>query len=288
MSISVFVRTIGSRTSRRMMLAALGVLMLLPQAAYADLMLYPTRLVFEKNQRSAQVDLINNGAEPATYRISLVNRRMSETGELAPVSAPLDGELFASDMVQFSPRQVTLQPGTSQTVRVMVRKPSSLAAGEYRSHLHFEKMPEARGANSVETATRPKEIGIVLTALVGASIPVIVRHEASPASVSLSHLELQQAAAAPQPILALQFDRTGNSSVYGDLAASFIPRGGAEQVIGRAMGVAVYSPNPLRRATLALQPPPGLALARGTLRVTYRERPEVGGAMLAEGALELP
>ena len=273
-------------TIRHVLLVLLAGMALAPPLALAGLTLHPTRVVFEKNQRTAQVDLINNGGESATYRISLLNQRMGEDGQFVAVdTAPLPGELFANDMVQFSPRQVTLQPGTSQTVRVMVRKPADLAAGEYRSHLHFEKMPEARGATSVE-AGKDKEIGIVLTALVGASIPVIVRHEVAPASVSLSHLELVKTAAAP--MLALQFDRTGNSSVYGDLAVVFTPQGGAEQVIGRAAGIAVYNPNPLRRAKMALQLAPAVALARGSLRVTYRERPEAGGALLAEGTLALP
>ena len=271
---------------RRALLAMLAAIALVPQLALADLMLYPTRVVLERNQRTAQVDLINNGNEPATYRISLVNQRMGEDGQfLAVDTALLPGELFANDMVQFSPRQVTLQPGTSQTVRVMVRKPADLAGGEYRSHLHFEKMPEARGPTSIE-AGKDKQIGIVLTALVGASIPVIVRHEVAPASVSLSHLELVKNGAAP--MLALQFDRTGNSSVYGDLAVVFTPQGGAEQAIGRAAGIAVYNPNPLRRAKMMLQLAPGVVLARGALRVTYRERPEAGGALLAEGTLALP
>jgi P pilus assembly chaperone PapD len=281
------ISTLTRSFSRRLVPGPLMLLLLLlPLAAHADLMLFPTRIVFEKNLRSAQVDLVNNGAEPATYRISLVNRRMSETGELQEVDTPLPGELFASDMVQFSPRQVTLQPGTSQTVRVMVRKPAELAAGEYRSHLHFQRMPEARGATSVEAKPDDKGIGIVLTALVGASIPVIVRHDATSASVVLSHLELQPGAGAAGPALALQFERSGNRSVYGDLAVSFTPRGGAEQVVGRATGVAVYSPNTLRRARLVLQPAPGTALEHGTLRVSYRDRPEAGGALLA--AVELP
>jgi P pilus assembly chaperone PapD len=284
MNSSLFARSAVSRVSA----ALLGALLLLPLAARADLMLFPTRVVFEKNQRTMRVDLINNGAEPATYRLSLVNRRMSESGELLPADTPLDGELFAADIVQFSPRQVTLQPGTSQTVRVMVRKPAGLAAGEYRSHLTFQRIPNAQGARSVETAGEQKDIGIVITALVGASIPVIVRHEPTSVAVSLSHLELQPAGPGAQPTMLLQFDRTGNRSVYGDLAVSFAPAGGAEQVVGRAAGVAVYSPNVLRRAKVALQPTPGLTLAHGTLRVTYRDRPEAGGALLAEAALVLP
>jgi hypothetical protein len=39
---------------------------------------------------------------------------------------------------------------------------------------------------------------------------------------------------------------------------------------------------------LELQPPSGLVLARGNLRLSYRERPEAGGKLLAEAAIDLP
>lgn len=173
--------------ARRPLHAVLLLGLLLCQAARADLMLYPTRLVFEKNQRAAQIELINNGAEPATYRLSLVNRRMGESGEFLPVAVAAPGELFAEPLLRFSPRQVTLQPGTSQTVRVMLRKPAELADGEYRSHLQFDKLADTQGSTSVESqADAGRGIGVVLTALVGASVPVIVRHGATSASVALN------------------------------------------------------------------------------------------------------
>lgn len=273
------------------LLLMLGLLALLPQRdAWADLMLNPVRIVFENNQRAAQVDLINNGAETATFRIRLVNRRMSDIGEFTVVDSPASGELFADGLLRYSPRQVVLAPGAGQAVRLMLRKPSSLAPGEYRSHLMFEKVPEAQGATSIETQGGPAgdEFAIKLTALVGASIPVIVRHGDTAATVTLSQLALQHPAPDQAPVLALQMERSGNRSVYGDLAVSFTPQGGAEQVIGKVGGIAVYTPNRLRRAKLALQAPPGLVLANGTLRVTYRERPDNGGKLLAEAALVLP
>jgi P pilus assembly chaperone PapD len=280
----------SASTRQKRFLPLLGLLMLLPQQyALADLMLHPTRVVFEKNQRAAQVELINNSAEAATYRISLVKRRMSETGDFSAIDSPAPGEQFADELLRYSPRQVTVAPGAGQVVRIMLRKPANLAAGEYRSHLQFDKLPDAKGATSIESmGTGDKEIGVHLTALIGASIPVIVRHGETEASVSLSHLELEQPAAGQAPVLALQLQRSGNRSVYGDLTVGFTPQGGDAQVIAKAGGVAVYSPNPLRRAKIALQPPLGVALARGTLRVTYRERPEAGGKLLAEAAMVLP
>lgn len=289
MSLSIFARIIahGVAPCLRHKRALLLCTLLAAQHARADLMLYPTRLVFEKNQRAAQIELINNGAEPATYRLSLVNRRMGEHGDFLAIDAPGPGELFADPMLRFSPRQVTLQPGTAQTVRIMLRKPAGLGDGEYRSHLQFDKLPDAQGANSVEAqGATGKDIGIVLTALVGASVPVIVRHGATTAGVTLSHLALAGTPAAP--LLAIQFERSGNSSVYGDLNVTFTPRGGSEQTLAKMGGIAVYAPNLQRQAKLALQPPPGVVLANGIVQVSYRERADAGGNLLAQASLVLP
>lgn len=273
--------------------ALAAVLAVLPLPALAELMLYPTRVVFIKNQRAAQVELINNSAEPATYRISVVNRRMSEAGDFLNVTEAGPGELFADSMLIWSPRQITLQPGTAQVVRLMVRKSDPLPEGEYRSHLHLEKLaPAAKLASSAEPDRKAEtRIGVVFKTLVGASIPVIVRHGATHATVALSQLALashEHANGGKGRVLAFAIERAGNSSVYGDVSVSFTPRGAAELQLAKASGVAVYTPNPLRRAALALQLPPGIALANGQLRLVYRERPENGGKLLAEATLALP
>jgi P pilus assembly chaperone PapD len=285
MSFAACVPAIRALARRASFPLLLGWLLAAPPAV-ADLMLHPTRLVFEKNQRAAQVELINNGAESATYRISVVNRRMTEDGDFVAITEPGPGEQFADSMLVFSPRQVTLAPNTAQTVRVMVRRPASLSPGEYRSHLMFEKQPDAT-APSATDGQGQQQIGIVLNLLVGASIPVIVREGDTTAVASLSHLAVQRSADGRQ-LLALQMERSGTRSVYGDLTATFTPTGGAPVEVARAGGIAVYTPNPMRRALIPLTPPRGVALARGTLHVSYRERPDAGGKLLAEATLVLP
>jgi len=278
----------GRRGTAGMLLAWL--LLALAAPAHAGLMLYPTRLVFEKNQRAAQIELINDGDKPATYRISMVNRRMTEDGRIEPADRAAPGEHFADDMLRFSPRQVTLEPGTAQTVRVMLRKPAELAEGEYRSHLQFEKLPDAEGSASIENQGKGadgKGIGVVLNVLVGASVPVIVRHGATSANVSLTHLALKKDEE-KHDLLTLQFEREGSSSVYGDLSVTFTPRGGKPQALAQVGGIAVYTPNRVRQAALPLELPKGLELAHGTLDVSYRDRPEAGGKLLAQANLELP
>ncbi len=258
--------------------------------ALADLALYPTRIVLEKNQRAAQVELMNNGTTPETYRINLVNRRMGETGEFIALEAPGPGDQFADALLRYSPKQVTVQPGSSQTVRILVRKPADLAPGEYRSHLQFDRVADSAGASSIEQSDKSgdKAIGVVITALVGASIPVIVRQGETQVSVTLTDLALLPAAGSAGPALGFQINRSGNRSAYGDLAVRFTPNGGKPVELAKVGALAVYVPNPLRRARMTLQVPPGMALAGGTLSLSYRERAEAGGRMMAQASLNLP
>jgi P pilus assembly chaperone PapD len=262
----------------------------LSQPAAADLMLFPTRVVIEQNQRAAQVELINRGTQPETYRITLVNRRMTETGEIVPAGEPQLGERFAYGMVRYSPRQVTLQPGVAQTVRISVRRPADLEQGEYRSHLQFDRVPDVTGESDLETlhATTAGEIGVVVHALIGASIPLIVRHGATSAAAELSELELIEDVPGAAPQLRFSIARSGNRSVYGDLLVTYTRSAGESPVqVGRVDGVAVYVPNDLRRATLPLTLPPGTTLSGGVLRISYSERPEAGRKVIAEAELAL-
>ncbi|WP_161993235.1 fimbrial biogenesis chaperone [Lacisediminimonas profundi] len=260
--------------------------------ALADLMINPTRVVFEKNQRAASIDLINDGTKPASYRVNLVNRRMSEDGQFSRVEQAVPGEQFADSMVVFSPRQFTIPAGGSQVVRIAVRKPAGLAAGEYRSHLSFDRLPDADEATNIENVNKklpPNEIGVQITALIGVSIPVIVREGNTRAEVAISGVELRKPANAGQPpMLALQLNRSGNSSVYGDIVVNFTPAGGTATVVGRVSGLAVYTPNPLRRATINLQVPPGTSLQNGKLSVLFQERADAGGKQLAEASIAIP
>ena len=95
-----------------------------------DLVVSPTRVVLEGRTRSAQLGLVNKGSTTATYRITVVNMHMDESGAIKEVAKPVDGQQFADDLFRYSPRQVTLEPGASQAIRLLLRKPKDLADGE--------------------------------------------------------------------------------------------------------------------------------------------------------------
>lgn len=159
--------------SRDFGISILLCLLYLPTSlVYADLMINPTRLVFEERTRSGRLELLNNGTEEVTYRISLVNRRMNEEGKFSAVDTKdkdfkaEPGEHFADNMLVFSPPQVTLTPGSSQIIRIAWHRPAELTDGEYRSHILFSQVPAANSSSSIETTQKNsdgKNITIKLT-----------------------------------------------------------------------------------------------------------------------------
>jgi fimbrial chaperone protein len=276
----------------RRSLAALtaGCALLTSVAAHADLMLYPTRVVIAGKQRSAQVEIINRGSKPETYRINIVNRRMTQTGEIVAADQPQEGDQFADTMLVYTPRQVTLAAGAAQTVRISVRKPAGLADGEYRSHIQFDRVPDATAGSDLESIAKPDkgQVEVVLQALIGASIPVIVRQGETHAAVTLDTLAIVRAKDKAPPALSFVFHRQGNRSVYGDVIVTYASPSHKTVAVGKVDGVAVYVPNASRYTQLPLTLPEGLSLHGGTLTLLYSERADAGGALLAKNQISVP
>ncbi|MBJ6748842.1 molecular chaperone [Geomonas anaerohicana] len=247
----------------------------------ADLMVYPTRVVMTDRQRTAQVDIINSGAAQATYKIAMVRRRMTETGDFQEVTAAEKGEKFADDVVKFSPRQVTLLPGGGQTIRIMFKIPPELETGEYRSHLLF-----TRAASAVANVPKQEEeeAGVIrmnIVANVGISIPIIARHGQLQAGATIdpASVTLRQPGE-KQQVLSFTMHRTGTRSIYGDVAAY---RG--QEKLAEGKGFAIYTPNTVRKVAIVV-PEQSRLRSGDTVRLVFTERDEK--KPLAETAVALP
>ncbi len=249
-----------------------------------DLLVAPTRLVFEGRKRAAELNLSNIGTSRSTYRISLVRMEMDERGGIREV--PFDRQTPESlrALFRYSPREVTLEARESQTIRIQVRKPAELQTGEYRLHMLFRAVPPGpETASPTPRSATPKGLSIRLTPLYGLAIPVILRHGETSAQVSLADLSLD----ASRQHLRLSVERLGNQSVYGDLQVTLLPPSGAHQVLAEANGLAVYVPNARRHLDLPL-PKDWKGVSGSRLRVAFTLPPTEGGALLAEALLPLP
>ncbi len=250
----------------------------------------PTRIVFEGRHRSAEVNLVNTTSTPATYRISFKNMRMLENGSYEDIDEPGAYELFADEMIRYSPRQVTLEPDVAQTIRLLLRKPGDLSPGEYRSHLMFQALPpETAGEDIEQLDLEEGEIRVQITTIFAITIPVIIRHGKLSATVTVSDLALIPSEKPDEPpALFLRLNRIGDRSVSGEVRVTFVSdKGGDELEVGLIRGLAVLAPYPTRTVKLTLRAPEGVVLEGGRLHVIYRARPEEGGAVLAEAELSL-
>jgi hypothetical protein len=250
-----------------------------------DLVVSPTRVVLESRTRSAQLGLVNKGSETATYRISVINMSMSEDGGMTEVAKPVDGQQFADSLFRYSPRQVTLEPGASQAIRLLLRKPKDLPDGEYRSHIMMRAVPKDSGQSVENTGTGA---AVRLIPVFGIAVPIIIRHGKVDYAMSLSDISFMAPSEEnPLPKIRFNLNRTGNRSSYGDLTAT-LTADGKDVVVSQIFRLAVYTPNASRSVEMALRVPDGVKLSGNTLKVTYSATADEGGKLLAESSTVLP
>jgi P pilus assembly chaperone PapD len=237
--------------------------------AAADLMVYPTRVVMTDKQRTAQVDIVNTSQVQATYKITLVRKRMTEIGQFLDVTTPEPEEKFADEVVKYSPRQVTLVPGAGQTIRIMFKVSPNLAEGEYRSHLLFAKPPAAVSELPAKEDLEPNTIAMNISANIGISIPVIARHGNLEAKAAIDPASVKVAEIGPKKqLVGFTLARAGTRSIYGDVV---VYRG--KEKVAEGTGFAVYVPNSQRKVGVPVLE--AYLLKQGdTIRVVFTERDE--------------
>ena len=267
-------------------LAVAGVFFVVPPA-FADLLVAPTRLVFEAGARHGEFTLVNKGDQTERYRISLEGRRMEANGRVVRAEEPGPHERFAHELIRFAPRMVVLPPNDPQTVRIMIRNPGDLPAGEYRSHLVFLEVPEAPPAAAPDRQAGPGEgLSVSLTPIFGISVPIIVRHGELKATGLLSDLGV--GVERGQAWLRMHLAREGERSLYGEMIVHHEAPGQETREVGRLKGVALYTPNRRRSLAVPLDELEGRLPERGRLLVEYRDaEPGSKHRLLAEASLGL-
>lgn len=239
-------------------------LTMVSQVAWGQLSVSPKRVIFEGRERSQELLLINTGNKTKKYRIGFKQLKMNEAGGYEAVTKEeRENHLFASDAVRFSPRQVILQPGMAQTVRLLVRKPKGFNDGEYRSHLTFSEVPIEGEQFGVTQPQAANGFAFRMRPLLGVSIPVIVRQGKLSQSVDIKKTELKANE------LNLELHRQGQASVYGELIVNFKGQNNGEQkVIGNIKGVSVLPPLDWRSVSVPLTEPLE-QLGQGEIQITF-------------------
>ena len=248
----------------------------------------PLRVLFDGRTRSTTVYLSNRTSTANTYRISLVNRTMLQSGNIVPAELETEGEFFADDLISFSPRRVTIAPQSAQTIRLLVRRPRGEVPDnvEFRTHMSIRSIPPTPRLEDIETKNKlidEERLVVKPQATVETVIPIIIRFGDTQAQIALTKPRLSlDDPSRDFPLLIVDMERNGDRSVYGDFEVHHIAPDGQEERIYMSRGVAVYSPLPVRTKKLQLKGVDPDRLTSGSLRVRYTETKDMHGDQVAE------
>jgi hypothetical protein len=253
--------------------------------AQGNLLITPRRVVFDGQKKSQELNLANTGKDTAKYIVSFVQIRMKEDGGFETITEPDPGQNFADKYLRFFPRMVTLGPNEAQVIKIQLTKTGELQPGEYRSHIYFRAVPDEKPLGE-EAPKDSTTISVKLTPIFGITIPAIIRVGPSTTHVTLSDLSMDIRHDS-LPKINFTINRSGNMSVYGDITAEYIAPDGKIITAGSIKGIAVYTPNLLRRVWMDLDKNRGIDYHTGKLRITLTTPTEEKAVKLAEAVLSL-
>jgi hypothetical protein len=245
------------------------------QAGIGDLLVAPTRIVLD-GRKGAEIILNNIGDEPATYRVSVVFRRMTEDGGLLDVDEPTANDRAAEDMIIYQPRKIVLAPHQPQSIRIVARVPEGLPDGEYRVHMLFRAIPPAVPVVAAAAAEPVKGVHFQLTPIYGVTIPVVVRLGNLQATAGIANVTLQKKDG--KPAIALDLSRSGSRSTYGEVR---VLKAGVKDPIAIQKNVAIYTEITRRHVAVAVDDAYRGEVA-GSVTVQYVETFDDGSHVIAE------
>ena len=229
-----------------------------PSMAQAPLFISPQRVELFDQRRSEVLTATNRTENTASYELGLEDYSMSEQGTTMRVERL---EHSARRMVRFSPRSFTLQPGKTQTIRVVSRRPNQLDAGTYRTHVVFREVPNPSAADDkTNPTTGNMSFGIGFQFNI--AIPIVVT-----AGKAVSSVMVEGAEILPGSIV-VQLTRDGNADAVFRLHMHLErPSGEKEEIITDNV-IRIYRERDWVKRSVVVVWPGGEVATSGNLIIT--------------------
>lgn len=248
--------------------------------SYASLLISPTRVVLGERDRTQVVTLINTGKETRSYRVEWRQlMAVSEGGYREYTEEEKKSFAGLERIVRVTPKQVTLQPGQRQSVKLLLRKPENLNAGEYRSHLSFTALPVQAEADSNQNQT-----SIKLEVLMSYSMPVIYRVGSVNVNPQITDISLVHIKDSGITNIKVDLFHEDLFSTHGRFVAHWTPENGKTKQVGVLNGVNFY---PETKTSTVQFPWQDFSLSPGTLEVRYEGQGEYNGLLLGQKSLTI-
>lgn len=211
----------------------------------------PTRVVMSERSRGETLVVTNPTNESLSLTIRWTYFGMDETGELIEDE---DRSVYISRVVRYAPRNLTLPPGASQRVRVLMRPRAGTDDGEYRGHLMFE--PRDLPPPPVAQGEQPDELAFGIRYRVVVAVPVFARIGEGSEGVELAGARLIETE--DGPAVEVEMVRTGPWSSRADINVT-----ADGELVAQRAAVVIYGDTARRTAIVPLP-----ALPDGPLRVS--------------------
>lgn len=259
---------------------------LLSSFTHADMMISPTRVFLDEDNRSATMTLRNNSNGPRTYRLKWEDKRAIVRGGYTNIE---EGEEWpsAKELVRFSPRQITVGAGENQTVRFSFRPPADLPNGEYRSHLLLQVIPDISEPTSTINRAGPNDsVGVQIFMQMSFSIPVVAKYNVMGAEVSLQEAKIVSVEKGERLGLEVVFGRTGDASSFGNVLVELQQNSESPvEEIGRYKELSIYPELDWRKIVIPLSKK---EIPKGAVvRVAYEGSKESDGKLWAEKVFQI-
>lgn len=138
-------------------------------SSYANLQVFPTKVMISSRQKTGTVTVRNKTKDKMTYKVSAVFYEQDYMGRMSPIDDPGVEKFSIIENLRYSPKRITLEPGQEQIVRFMVRKSNQLPNGDYRAHIRFEPIKKMV-PNLVEKSSGMQ---MQIDARIAVNIPII-------------------------------------------------------------------------------------------------------------------
>lgn len=207
---------------------------MIANTATANILITPTRVVFEDRDRFASVMLVNNGGKTRTYNMEWSYFKMIEGGGSYETTDAPPSEFDPSKHIVFSPRRITLAPGASQKIRLALRRPAEIPAGDYHVHLRFFLDPDAP-EEIIESHQNSgqKRTGAAVAINVSYSIPVMMIVGQPDVQAKIGDLSMKRNPQSGNLHAVFPVERIGGPySVMGHVYIYHRDNGGNETLVG--------------------------------------------------------
>ena len=246
----------------------------------------PVRVVLDGRKRVAKFRMLNTNDKSCRFGVSLVSMQMDDYGRCKEVELLTDKDMATKKMIRFSPRRASLEPRAWQTIRLMVRKPSGLADGEYRVNIKFAPSSDfTKVQNKNQTQ---KGVSADLNYVINVSVPIIIRHGTSgfvkivPQKPILKTYKNKDGF-----FLEIELLREGSYSFYGDIIVYHIGSK-KEREIGLLRGISIYASNEKQIVKVPVSDIDLKLLSKGMIKIEVINCEKEGEPVISSESFDLP